>query len=90
MSVGLMVRLLFTDLKGALSAAQLVGGLEGVEVRAIYIGREKLEEMYEVLMELSGDSVSVDSFLRSASSINGFVEATVEDLDAEVIWKGIG
>jgi hypothetical protein len=89
MSGGLVVRLLFKGLGNAISAARLVGELEGVEVRAIYIGRESVEEMYEVVLELSASSQVVNEFLRTVSSSNGFIEACVEDLDARIIWEGI-
>ncbi len=89
MSGGLVVRLLFKGLRNAISAAQLVGEWEGVEVRAIYIGRESVEEMYEVVLELSASSKVVDDFLRTLSAYDGFIEACVEDLEARVIWEGI-
>ncbi|GBC70637.1 hypothetical protein HRbin02_00405 [Candidatus Calditenuaceae archaeon HR02] len=89
MSAGLIVRLLFKGLRNALTAVRLVSELEGLEVRAIYIGRESVEEMYEVVLELSANSVVVNDFLRNVSASSGFIEACVEDLDARAVWEGI-
>ncbi|MEM0481526.1 MAG: hypothetical protein QXM16_01370 [Nitrososphaerota archaeon] len=89
MTGGFVVRLLFKGLRNAISAARLIGELEGVEVRAIYIGRESVEEMYEVVLELSASSGVISDFLITVSASSGFIEAYVEDLDARIIWEGI-
>lgn len=80
---------MFKGLRNALSAVQVVGELEGLEVRAIYIGRESVEEMYEVVLDLSANPMVVDDFLRKVSSQTGFIEACVEDLEARMVWEGI-
>lgn len=90
MAGGFIARFLFRGLANALSVVQLVGGLDGyAEIRAIYIGREEVSDMFEVIMELQIEKALLERFIRAASSIDGFVEIAVEDLDARFSWAGL-
>jgi len=84
-----ILRLLLSSLEAALSAIQLVREIRGAEVKAIYVGRDVGEGMFEVLMEIEGGAAAVDGLLASASRINGFLEGRVEELKARLIWEGL-
>ncbi|MEM0445458.1 MAG: hypothetical protein QXE50_00575 [Nitrososphaerota archaeon] len=85
-----IVRLLYRGMGNALAALRLIGELGGADmVRAIYIGREEVGDMCEVIVEFTGDRALIEKFLDAASSQHGFVEAIVEDFDARLRWEGL-
>ncbi|MCS7145581.1 MAG: hypothetical protein NZ938_02680 [Aigarchaeota archaeon] len=84
-----MVRALFRGLRSALSAVQLLSDLKSAEVKNLYVGPEEGGEMYEVLVELSASSEILEEFLRSVSSVDGFVDAVAESLVADILWEGL-
>ncbi|MDW8073317.1 MAG: hypothetical protein RMJ28_03660 [Nitrososphaerota archaeon] len=53
------------------------------------MGPEEGGEMYEVLVELSASSEILEEFLRSVSSVDGFVDAVAESLVADILWEGL-
>lgn len=89
MSTDILMRILFRGLRNALTAAQLIGDTGETEIRAIYVGREESEGMFELIVELKASPSTIDSFLKAVSSFSGFVEARVETLNARVLWEGL-
>ncbi len=86
-----IIKLVFRNIRDALQAiAQLLTGLEGGEVRSLYLSPRRSNDVREMIIEYEGETDVVDSLIKKATESEGCIKAVVSEFPAELVHAGEG
>jgi hypothetical protein len=81
-----IIKLVFRSIRDALQVAtQLLAGLEGGEVRSLYLSPRRSNDVREMIVEYEGEASVVDSLIRKATESEGCIKAVVSEFSAELV-----